>query len=185
MRAHVLVPIAIAALTAVGCGNRNLVLSVDVLSYLGPAQRQVSVPFVPAGTLSAPVAVVPDTTIDLIDGLGDVAEARTVTLSFDALATAARGSGSGLLRLYFCGEGVDPATTRPVVEQRLRFEAGISHGVSAEVTCDPSVAELFTKPRLRMAVTLDSASVAAPGATGVSVTLQRLEVVMVAGRKPL
>jgi hypothetical protein len=185
MRPRALALIAAAVLVLPGCGDRHLVIKVDVLSYLDDAQRHVSVAALPPGTLPAPVPVVPDVGINLLEGLGDVAEIQSVTLSFGAQVSAGSGSGTGLLRLYLSGEDTDPLTTSPVVDVPIAFAAGAPAVASADVACAPAVAQLFATRRLRLAVVVDSATVAPPGATGVTVTLQRLDAVVIARRKGL
>ena len=185
MRPRALVLVAAAALVLSGCGDRHLVIKVDVLSYLEDAQRHVAIAALPPGTLPAPVPIVPDQSINLLEGLGDVAEVQSVTLSFGAQVSAGSGSGTGLLRLYLSGEDIEPLTTAPVVDVPSAFAAGAPAVANADIACAPEVAQLFATRRLRLAVVVDSATVAPPGATGVTVSLQRLDAIVIAGRKGL
>ena len=183
MRTPALLLVAIAALGLTGCGDHNLVLRVDVLSYLEDWQRHIVVASVPGGSVPVPVSIVPDTTINLIEGLSGVAKVRSVTISLGGQVTVASGSGSGRFKVYLSDESTDPLTTLPVMDVPVQFSAGSPATVNAEAAGDPAVAELFTRPRLRLAVVIDSAMVAPPGASDLTVTLGRLEAVVIAGRK--
>ncbi len=112
MRTRALILVAVAALALAGCGDHRLVLTVDVLSYLDESQTNVQIGALPAGELPAPVPIVDDHTINLISGLSEVAEVRSVTLVLGGELTAASGSGSGRLRLYLSGEDTARVTAR-------------------------------------------------------------------------
>ena len=67
-----LLPLAAAALLA-GCGDRHLVLRVDVLSFIAPADRQTNfgpIPAVPGGVATGEVALVDNADVSLLQGLG-------------------------------------------------------------------------------------------------------------------
>ena len=183
MRTRALILVAVAALALAGCGDHNLVLKVDVLSYLEEGDRNVQLGAIPPGTLPAPVPIIPDFTINLISGLSEVAEVRSVTLVLGGQLTAATGSGSGRLRLYLSDENTPPLTALPVLDVPVQFSAGAPGTVSAEAACSKDVAELFMKQKMRLAVVIDSVTVAPPGATDVSMTVQRLDAIVIAGRK--
>jgi hypothetical protein len=185
MRTRAFILVAVVALALAGCGAHNLVLKVDVLSYLEEGQKNVQIGALPAGTLPVPVPIVPDHTINLISGLGEVAEVRSVTLVLGGQLTAASGSGSGRLRLYLSGEDTPPLTVPPVLDAPVQFSAGAPGTVSAEAACPKDVAELFMKHRMRLAVVIDSVTVAPPGATDVAMILERLDAIVIAGRKSL
>jgi hypothetical protein len=183
MRTRALFLVAVAALALAGCGDHRLVLTVDVLSYLEDSQKSVTIGALPAGTLPAPVPIIDDDTINLISGMGDVAEVQSVTLRLGGLISAATGSGSGRLRLYLSDEQTPPLAAVPVLDVPVQFAAGAPDTVSAEAACAPEVAALFMKQKMRMAMVIDSAVVAPPGATGVAMSLQQLEAIVIAGRK--
>ena len=183
MRTRAFIVIAVAALALAGCGNHNLVLKVDVLSYLSAAQKNITVGDVPEGSLPGPVAIVPDMTINLVDGLNDAAKVRSVTLSLGGLVTVGSGSGSGRFKLYMSGEGVDPLTTPSVMNVPVTFSAAQPGVVAVETAGSAAVAELFTQKNLHLAMVLDSLVIAAPGVTQMSVTLNKLEAIVIAGRK--
>jgi hypothetical protein len=183
MRTRALIVTAVAALALIGCGAHNLVLKVDVLSYFEAAQRNIVVGDVPPGTLPVPVPIVRDTTISLIDGLNGVAQVRSVTISLGGQVTVASGSGSGRFKLYLSDENTDPLTTTPVMDELVQFSATTPGSLNAEAAGNPAVAEIFTHKKLRLAVVLDAATIAAPGVSTLAVTLGRLDAIVIAGRK--
>ncbi len=185
MRTRALALVALAALALAGCGDHNLIVKVDVFSYLDADMRSVQVDTLPPGSLPAPIALIPDYTINMLSGLNGAAEVRSATLSLGGQLSATSGSGSGRLRLYLSDEFAPPLTTMPVLDEPVTFAAGAPTIVAAEAACAPDVAELFTKQRMRMAVVIDSVVVGAPGARSVLLTLQRLDATVIAGRKPL
>ena len=92
MRARMLQPtmLAFAAALLAGCGDRNLVVNVDVLSYLDPSATQFAfgpVPPQPGGFASGEVAIVKDAQINLIERPNDLAKTQSVSLTFAAQVT--------------------------------------------------------------------------------------------------
>jgi len=184
MRTRAFVVLAVAALALAGCGNHNLVAKVDVLSYLDASQRVTYVGDLPEGSLPEPVPVVSDMVINLVDGLGAVT-AHSVTLSLGGQVTVASGSGSSRLKLYLSDESTPPLATVPVMDVPVTFSSAGPAVISAEAACDEAVAELFTHKSLHLAVVLDDVVVASPGVTSMTVTIGKLEAIVLAGRKAI
>ncbi len=144
--------IGIAALAALaGCGDHRLILRVDLLSYLAPAERTVPVATLPG--LDTTVALVNDQPVSLFEGLSEAARVESVNLALGALAVDSLGSGTVTLRLYLADEGTDPLGTPPVIEQTLTLAPGRTDTLSASVDGDARVAELFGKHALRATIT--------------------------------
>jgi hypothetical protein len=182
MRTRAFIVIAVAALALAGCGNHNLVLKVDVLSYLDASQKVISVGDLPAGSLPAAIPIVPDATINLVDGLSQAAKVQSATLSLGVLVTATSGSGSGHFKLYLSDEDTDPLTTDPVMNLPVTFP-GDGQPTIGSTDGNLAVAGLFTKKKLRMAVVLDGATIDPGGATGMTVTITKFNAIVIAGRK--
>lgn len=144
--------LGIAVLAALaGCGDRRLVLRVDVLSYLAPGDR--SVPVIAPPGLDTTVAVVNDQPVSLFEGLSDVADVESVNLALGATAADSVGSGTVTLRLYLAEDGADPLATPPVIEQTLTLVPGRTDTLSASVDGDARVNALFTKHLIRATIT--------------------------------
>jgi hypothetical protein len=185
MRTRAIILVAVAALALAGCGDHNLVLKVDVLSYLDADQKNVQLGDLPPGAFPVPLPLIPDYTINLVSGLSNAAKVRSVTLALGGQLTAESGSGTARLRLYLSDEATSPLTTSPVMDVPVSFAAGSPGTVAAEATCAPDVAQLFMNQKIRLAVVIDSVNVASPGATNVNMVIQRLDAVVIAGRKSL
>lgn len=151
---------AVSALLALalvaGCGDRALVMHVDLLSYLDDAQtrqRFGPVPVVPGGLVTGEQELVSDLEVNLVDGLGDVAEVQTVTVSFAAVLRDSTGSGSDTLRLYLSEPSVAPRSTPPAFEVAVPLVPGRTDTVRTDFTGDPRVAALFAQRRFRLTLT--------------------------------
>jgi hypothetical protein len=190
MRTRAFIVIAVAALALAGCGNHNLVLKVDVLSYLDDSQKTFNVATVPAvGAIPVPIPIVEDMPISLIEGLDEAAKVKSVTLSLGAGVTVASGSGSGKFKLYLSDENTAPLTTAPVMNVLVPFSAGAPGIVDATfpgADVDPDeqlrVAELFTHKNLRLAVVLDEVTITV-AVTDMTVAISKFEAIVLAGRK--
>ena len=188
MRTRALIVLAVAALALSGCGDHNLVLRVDVLSYLTPALRAVAfgpVPVVPGGFATGEQALVDDETINLLDGLNSVAEVRSVTIRLAAFAHDSTGSGSDTLRIYASDENTAPLTTPPVVQLVVALAAGQDTTLDVTVPGDARVAELFVKRKMRLSVTTSLRGPAAGDPLNGRVELRAFEAIVIAGRKAL
>jgi hypothetical protein len=182
MRTRAFIVIAVAALALAGCGNRNLVLKVDMLSYLDASQKTINVAVVPAVGETGSIPIVSDMSISLLEGLDDAAQVRSASIALGGLVTVESGSGSGRFKLYLSGEGTDPLTTSPVMNVPVTFSAGEPAIVDAETAGSLAVAELFTQKNLHLAMAIDSVTIVST-VTNMTVTLSKLEVVVLAGRK--
>ena len=182
MRTRAFIVIAVAALALAGCGDHNLVLKVDILSYLDASQKTFNVAVIPATGEVGTVPIVSDMTISLLDGLNDAAKVRSAALSLGGQVTVESGSGSGKFKLYLSGEGTEPLSTTPVMNVPVTFTAGEPAIIHAETAGSLAVAELFTQKNLHLAMVLDSVTIVST-VTNMNVTLSKLEAVVLAGRK--
>ena len=84
--------LAAAAILLAGCGDRNLVLRVDVLSFIDPGSRQQSFGPISPGGSTGEIALVDNQEINLLAGLGDATGLEAVTFTCDAIGLAADGA---------------------------------------------------------------------------------------------
>lgn len=148
--------LAAAAGMLSGCGDHNLVLKVDILSYASPASRQKDfgpIPSFPGGISTGEIPVVTDQHVSLLQGLSDAASIKSVTVSFRALAIDYDGAGQDTIRLYLSDELTDPRTTVPVLTQAITLSPGQTDTLNATLGDDPRVLALFKAKQLRMSVT--------------------------------
>ena len=186
MRTRALIVLAVAALALSGCGDHNLVLKVDVLSYLDPSLLAVAfgpVPVAPGGLATGEQALVDDETINLLDGLNDVAEVHSVSIGLSAFAHDSTGSGSDTLRIYVSDENTAPRSTPPVVQLVVALTAGRDTTLDVTVPADSRVAELFVKRKLRLSVTTSLRGPESGDPLNGRVALRTFEAIVIAGRK--
>lgn len=156
MRTHRLLLCTVLATLLAGCGNRNLILKVDVLSYMDPSQTSVAfgpIPPTPGGLSTGEVALIDDQHINLLTGIGDVVMIDAVTISMATVAVDSTGSGEDTLRVYLSDEATDPMTTVPVIFQTLVFQPGLTDTVRVTIDGDSRVAQLFAGKKVRLTAT--------------------------------
>ena len=158
MRTRILLlPVALFALGLfAGCGERNLVVNVDVLSYLDPAATQFAfgpVPAVPGGFSTGEAVIVKDAQVNLIARPNDVAKVQDVWLTITAEVVDSTGAGSDTLRLYMSDSDTDPLTTPAVATLPVQLTAGQTDTVSVEVRADQRLTSVFDGKDMRLTMT--------------------------------
>jgi len=186
LRSRVLLA-AVGVILLVGCGDRNLVLKVDVLSYLDPQMTQVAVgpiPPTPGGFVSGEQEVLSQD-INLVDGMSSVAEVQGISISMSAEVADSTGSGADTLRLYLSDPAVNPRSTAPVMVVPITLTPGVTDTVAVSVGGDTRVADLFTQKRLRLTMTTSFRGPSSGPDLNARLKMLSLEAVLVAGRKSL
>jgi hypothetical protein len=156
MRMRQMLLLAAAAGVLSGCGDHNLVLKVDVLSFVTPASRQQDfgpIPALPGGIATGEIAIVDDQHVSLLQGLNDAVTIKSVTVSFTALGIDFTGAGEDTVRIYMSDELTNPRTTAPVLSQSITLSPGQTDTLSAVLGDDPRVLALFKAKQLRLSVT--------------------------------
>lgn len=186
MRTRTGILAAMAALLLAGCGDHHLVLRVDVLSYVDPAMRWAwfgPVPPAPGGLATGEQALVDDETVNLVEGMGSVAEVQSVEITLGVIVRDSTGTGVDTLRLYASDEDTHPLATAPVLQQVVQLQPGVTDTVSVTVAGDRRLAELFLERMMRISVTSSGRGPESGEALNGSVELSTLEAVIIAGRK--
>lgn len=179
---RILLCTVLAALLA-GCGDRSLILKVDVLSYMQPSQTRVAfgpIPPAPGGLSSGEIALIDDEHINLLTGIGDVVTIDAVTISMATVAVDSTGSGEDTLRVYLSDEATDPRSTTPVFFQTLVFQPGVTDTVRVTVDGDSRVAQLFAGKKVRLTATTSLHGPASGPALNGRLQLIALDAVVVA-----
>lgn len=182
---------AVAAFATVGalagCGDRNLVLHVDVHSYMDSSDTHIAfgpVPVVPGGVVTGEQPVVQDVEINLLDGTESLAEVINASIGITAIASASSGSGADTLRIYMSDPAIDPLDTPPVAVLPLALMAGVPDTASVDVAVDSRVADLFVGKRLRLSMTTSLRGPDSGSPLNGELRLTALDAMLVAGRKP-
>jgi hypothetical protein len=144
-----LIPIALLLPLLVGCGNRNLILTVDILSFLDPASRVVNYN-IPIPIPSDTVEVFSDS-LNLLQGVSDVTRVMSASLDVAASFDNTSGTATGDLLIYFAAaNSATPFTTTPIADIPFQLLAGQVTNVSTHVDASPALAEVLTHDRAKV-----------------------------------
>ena len=189
MRARTLFPAAaLAASLLAGCGDRSLVVNVDVLSYLDPATTRVPfgpLPAAPGGLYTGEQAVVQDIAVNLFERPTDFAKVQSVAFTLGAQVADSTGAGDDTLRVYLSAPETDPWTTPPVMTLPVTLTAGHTDTVHVEVACDARLVDLFNGTRARLTVTTAVRGPSAGDPLTGRLLLTEIRAVVIANRKGL
>lgn len=179
--------LAVAALLLAGCGDRRLVLNIDVLSYLDPSQTRYDFgPLgpVPGGISTGEISLL-DQTVNLLEGYDTIAEVRSVDVWCAVVVVDSTGGGDATVRVYASAPDEDPRAFPAVVTVPATLASGVTDTVEVHVVPDARVAQLFTSSRLRLAMTVDLTSTDSIEPLNGRLHLRRLDVTVVSGRREL
>ena len=171
-----------------GCGDRNLVISIDVLSYLDPSVTQISfgpLPPVPGGLATGEVPVVRDVTINLVERPNGVAKVQSVSLLFGAEVRDSTGAGADTLRLYLSDSATNPLTTPAVATLPIALVDGKIDTVDVSVAGDQRLADLFNGNSLRLSATNSARGPSSGPSLNGRLKFTKITATVVAGRKGL
>ena len=142
-----LIPIALLLPLLVGCGNRNLILTVDILSFMDPSTRVVNYGPIPSGFPSDTIEVFSDS-LNLLQGVGDVTRVASASLDIAASFDNTSGAATGDVLIYFAAaDSATPFTTTPIADVPFQLLAGQITNVSTHIDASPALAEVLTHDR--------------------------------------
>jgi hypothetical protein len=148
----------VLALLTAGCGDRSLILTVNVLSFLDPSEVSTNYS-VPGGLPSATVDVA-DQTVNLLPGVEDVTDIASATLDIAATFDNVTGTGTGSLDFYAVpSDTASPFLSAPIVSIPISLTPGTITNVSTRVTSDALAAALVSdRARIGVRITLDTSA---------------------------
>ena len=177
----------IVTLTAalVGCGTHDLILKVDILSFIHELQSPILVPDTPAiqGGIATGEQNVVASDVNLVSGLGSAGEVKGVSLRLRSVANATTGTATDTLRVYMSTASLPEAS--PVILQVMNLVAGTPDTVTTLVDNDPRLTALFKNDVVHVRVTTSGRGPSAgANLTGASLRFVALDAVVTAGKKP-
>ena len=190
-RRPVALPVAalLAALAVMaGCGDRRLVLKVDVLSYMSPSQTQAAfgpVPAFPGGIASGEQPLVDDAQINMFQGLTDVTDIQRVSIAMSAVVMDSTGSGVDTLRVYASDPATSPMSTAPILMAPFALVAGVTDTVEVVLDGDQRINDLFAGKKMRLSVTTSLRGPSSGADLNGRIRIRALDAVVIAGRKPM
>ena len=143
---------ALAAGLIAGCGDKSLIVRVDLLSFLTPAEQEAHYGPIPAG-LSDSAEVVQSRRLNLLPGLDDVTTVTDVQVEVGAILTNLTGTGSGRIAVHISPAGTDPfvVDTTPVIGT-FAVDGAMSDTVETVVVGDSDLEELFTSKEAQIGI---------------------------------
>lgn len=141
-----------ALLTLAGCGDRSLVLTVNLLSFLDPADRTAAYgPIAP--DVVTPGLDVASQEVNLLQGLGDAVDVESATLRIGVRFENQTGSATGSIRVYIApGDSADPFTVPPVADIPVTLAPNDTVHVATEVPSSPELAAALTQSRAKVGI---------------------------------
>lgn len=141
--------LGMAALVFVGCADGRVIATVDVLSFIDPAARQVAYGPIPggtSGTVQSPVQ-----SFEILEGVGGSTVLDSVRVSGDADIENLTGGGTFIIRVFFDSMPTPYSGTPAIV-----VNGNVSPGQTTVVTFDeelgPAARAAFEKPQVFMGV---------------------------------
>jgi hypothetical protein len=136
-------------LLAAGCGDRSLILTVDVLSFLDPADVTRDYGPIPAGLPSTSVDVASEE-VALLPGVEDVTEVASASLQIGASFDNATGSADAQIQVFITSaDSADVFSTVPIADVPVTVTPGAVTNVSTEVASD-ALARALVQDRVKI-----------------------------------
>jgi hypothetical protein len=146
-----IVVLALLPLLVGGCGDRSLILTVDILSFLDPADVTKAYGPIPGG-LSGVTVDVASEEVSLLQGIEDVTEVSSATLDIAASFDNTTGTASASLRIYISpGDSADVFSTTPIADIPVSLTPGAITNVSTQVSSD-ALAEALVQDKAKIGV---------------------------------
>jgi hypothetical protein len=156
-----LLPFVLAlALLATGCGDRSLILTVNVLSFLDASQTSAAYS-VPGGAPAATVDIA-DKSVNLLQGVSDVTDVASATIDIGATIDNQTGTATGSLLFYAVpSDSASPFASAPIASIPISLSPATITNVSTRVTSD-ALAEALVSDRARIGIRLSLDTSATP-----------------------
>ena len=185
MRSLTVLAALAAALLLAGCGGHNVIVRIDILSFMDPSSRQQNfgpIPAAPGGLVTGETKLL-DQSFNLVQGLSDAVNIQSVSVDVGGTVNTFTGSGEDTVRVYLSDPATDPLTTTPFIVQTLALTSGSATPITATLADDPRVNALFSQRQIRVGVTFSLRGPTSGAALSGQLTLTRLVGIIVGGQK--
>lgn len=155
--------IAMLPLVAAGCGDRSLILTVDVLSFLDPADVSRSYGPIPGG-LSSVTADVASEEVSLLPGVEDVTDIASASLQIGASFDNSTGTASAHLLIFITSaDSADVFSSTPIADVPVSVTPSAVTNVSTEISSDAlAQAMVQDKVKIGVRISFDTTASAVP-----------------------
>jgi hypothetical protein len=142
---------------AAGCGDRSLILTVNILSFLTPSET--SAPYSVPGGLPSATFDIADQSVNLLQGVDDVTDIASATLDIGASFDNTTGTATGTLLFYAVPDSSSPFASTPIASIPITLAPGTITNVSTQVTSDALAQALVSdRARIGIRVSLDTSA---------------------------
>ena len=183
--ASVALAVMLAAMAGgvVGCGDRSLILTINVLSFLDPSDVSTSYN-VPGGLPNVTVDVA-DQPVNLLQGIDDATDVVSATLDIGASFDNQTGTASGTLLFYAVPSDTTPVfLSTPIASIPVSLTPGTVTNVSTRVTSDALAQALVSDhARVGLRLTLDTSATPALQFVSGTETITQLVATVVTKKK--
>lgn len=157
------VMLSMLALLAAGCGDRSLILTVDILSFLDPADVSQNYGPIPAGLASTSVDV-DSREVSLLPGIQDVTEVSSAKLEIGASFDNATGSADARLQIFITSaDSADVFSSAPIADVPITLAPATVTNVNTEVSSDALARALVQdKVKIGLRILFDTSASLAP-----------------------
>jgi len=165
-------------LLVAGCGDRSLILTVDILSFLDPADVSQSYGPIPGG-LPLTTVDVDSREVSLLPGVQDVTEVSSAKLDIGASFDNTTGSAAARLLVYITSaDSADVFSSAPIADVPVTLTPANVTNVSTEITSDALAAALVQdKVKIGLRIAFDTSASATPVTGTETITLLRATVI--------
>ncbi len=140
------------ALGPAGCGDRNMILTVNLLSFIPPADRSGAYGPIPAGLVATSVDLV-DQEVTLLPGLSSTVDVESASLRIAMRFENQTGSASGHVRIYLApSDSTSPFGVPPLADVPVTLAPNDTVQVASEIASSPALAAAFTQVHARLGV---------------------------------
>jgi hypothetical protein len=170
------------ALGLPGCGDRNLILTVNLLSFVDASERsQPYGPIPPGIALASSDLVTQD--VDLAKGLGDAVDVESASLKVGARFENQTGSATGHLLLYIAPGDSDSAfSVPPIADIPVTLAPNDTTEIATEIASSPALAAALTQSRAKIGVRISVDTTGSLAVLQGTETLEELLAVVVTKR---
>ena len=147
-----LLALAGLALGPAGCGDRNMVLTVNLLSFIAPADRSGGYGPIPAGLVGTSVDLI-DQDVTLLPGLSSVVDVESATLRIGMRFENQTGSASGHVLVYLApSDSTSAFGVPPLADIPVTLAPNDTVQVATEIASSPALAAALTQEHARLGV---------------------------------
>ncbi len=151
-RIATLLVLAGLALGLAGCGDRSLILTVNLASFLDPSQRSQSYGPIPPDVAVTDIDLATQN-VNLLEGLGDAVDVQSASLRIGARFENQTGSATGHLLLYIApGDSGSAFSVPPIADIPVTLVPNDTTHIATEVTSSPALAAALTQKQAKVGV---------------------------------